>query len=92
LRFASAAAEAQRTNAGHGATNSPTRLNLPESTSGLVMNFSQKNTSALPLANESIAPCSVPTTTKSRSSVDHPCWRAWTNDIKCEPEPRRLIA
>ena len=87
-----AVSEAQTTNAGHGATNSPTRRNRAESTSGLVMNFSQKNTSALPLANASIAPCSVPTTTKSRSSVGQPRSRACTNDIRCEPEPRRLIA
>ena len=53
------ASATQTTKAGHGAVNSPTRRNLPASTSGFVMNFSQKKTSALPAANASTAPVEI---------------------------------
>ncbi len=57
------------------------------------MNFSQKNTSAFPVRERIDRALQRADDDEVESpSVDQPCPRACTNDIKCDPEPRRLIA
>ena len=83
---------AASTKHGHGVGHTPTRRNSPLSTCGWVITFSHKNASASSLRRPRRIPSRFCSGTNGSSAGFQLCCNAFTQAIKCEPEPMRLTA